>query len=610
MARLPTVGGDSGTWGSILNEFLEVSLNGDGTIQSSALQQAGAITSTSGLLKSSNNLSDVADAGSSRANLHIPYLTLAAACGNDIGGDYTAPSGSTGATFSPFSRYVDGYYPNAADMILLVNEAVNTGTGSNAPSAANGLWEVQTAGNQSEGGLWIRPTEFASGATIKGRAITVMSGAANSGPWYLQAPTAGIVIDSSSQTWLQATDTWSTSFSLVTPSGDSTGATDVTNINTALAAKKGVFLVPGATYYINSPITPISQSFLSGFQWSSASQQDYYGTGAGNPTGAVIQAVNFTGKAMILMENDTYTQYYGVDISGICLIAYGGAMPTTSHGIGAYGYWGACFLRGVQVQKPGCDCLHFDESPIVTSGFCDDWQITDCKFSGGRNGHGVNVVNNLADSWFDNCESSENALNGWSLGWVDNTRFSNCKGENNGNNGWSFNGTGSTNPAMLTGCSSQLNDQNGFLFGGGAAGSAYVLTGCRSSNNSQSAGTYAGFRTDGCRSLIMGTGCYATGDAYGAYEASSSYGMCFTGSYFVGSTANTYDDGSNTNALVNQSPAFGGSSGPGNTIDGVTVGGTPSTGQVITATSATAADWQTPASSFNGGLLAMAPTAP
>jgi len=31
MARLPTVGGDDGNWGSVLNEFLEIEHNADGT---------------------------------------------------------------------------------------------------------------------------------------------------------------------------------------------------------------------------------------------------------------------------------------------------------------------------------------------------------------------------------------------------------------------------------------------------------------------------------------------------------------------------------------------------------------------------------------------------
>ena len=42
MARLPNPGGDNGTWGSILNEFLGVSHESDGTLKSSAVTSAGA----------------------------------------------------------------------------------------------------------------------------------------------------------------------------------------------------------------------------------------------------------------------------------------------------------------------------------------------------------------------------------------------------------------------------------------------------------------------------------------------------------------------------------------------------------------------------------------
>ena len=41
MARLPTVGGDSGNWGSILNDFLAQSLNSDGSLKSTAVSSAG-----------------------------------------------------------------------------------------------------------------------------------------------------------------------------------------------------------------------------------------------------------------------------------------------------------------------------------------------------------------------------------------------------------------------------------------------------------------------------------------------------------------------------------------------------------------------------------------
>ena len=33
MARLPTVGGDAESWGSVLNEYLQTSLNSDGSLK-------------------------------------------------------------------------------------------------------------------------------------------------------------------------------------------------------------------------------------------------------------------------------------------------------------------------------------------------------------------------------------------------------------------------------------------------------------------------------------------------------------------------------------------------------------------------------------------------
>lgn len=37
MSRLPIVGGDNNTWGTILNDYLSVSINGDGTLKSGAV---------------------------------------------------------------------------------------------------------------------------------------------------------------------------------------------------------------------------------------------------------------------------------------------------------------------------------------------------------------------------------------------------------------------------------------------------------------------------------------------------------------------------------------------------------------------------------------------
>lgn len=64
MARLPDPGGDSGTWGDILNEYLAVAHNDDGTIKDEAMTSSGAA------LKSAN-LSDLDDNTAARTNIGL-----------------------------------------------------------------------------------------------------------------------------------------------------------------------------------------------------------------------------------------------------------------------------------------------------------------------------------------------------------------------------------------------------------------------------------------------------------------------------------------------------------------------------------------------------------
>jgi len=126
-----------------------------------------------------NNLSDVFDTGSSRGNLHIPSLTPAAAL-SILPVSLSAP----GATF-------DGYSASSGDLILLINQTVGS---------QNGLWTWNGAST-----LMTRPTEFASGTSVKGRTCAVLQGNNyGSSEWLLNAPTAGITVDTTTQTWIQA----------------------------------------------------------------------------------------------------------------------------------------------------------------------------------------------------------------------------------------------------------------------------------------------------------------------------------------------------------------------------------------------------------------------
>lgn len=60
MARLPQPGGDTGSWGTVLNEFLGVSLNSDGTLKESAIKSRG-VTLTVGLANADRVLSSASD---------------------------------------------------------------------------------------------------------------------------------------------------------------------------------------------------------------------------------------------------------------------------------------------------------------------------------------------------------------------------------------------------------------------------------------------------------------------------------------------------------------------------------------------------------------------
>lgn len=96
MARLPQPGGDDGTWGSVLNDFLSIEHNSDGTLKASgslsgkadnsavvhlsgAETLSGAKNFTGGLtvsganvLIANNNLSDVSSVANARTNLSMP----------------------------------------------------------------------------------------------------------------------------------------------------------------------------------------------------------------------------------------------------------------------------------------------------------------------------------------------------------------------------------------------------------------------------------------------------------------------------------------------------------------------------------------------------------
>lgn len=116
MARLPTPGGDSGTWGSILNEFLSVEHNTDGTLKTLAIGKGG----TGGT-----------DAATARANLGLGTVSTQNASNVAITGgsitsitDLAVADGGTGASTAAGARTALGAADDSAVVHLAGSETI------------------------------------------------------------------------------------------------------------------------------------------------------------------------------------------------------------------------------------------------------------------------------------------------------------------------------------------------------------------------------------------------------------------------------------------------------------------------------------------------------
>jgi hypothetical protein len=129
--RLPIPGQDNGTWGDILNAFLEVSHNSDGTLVPSALTTAGAITTVNSKSPTSGAVtlaaSDVGALTQSQADARYPQS-----------GVYVPPAGKT----------TTGAAAPAAFYNILDYGAVGNGTTSDGAAVTAFLATSPVAGSE------------------------------------------------------------------------------------------------------------------------------------------------------------------------------------------------------------------------------------------------------------------------------------------------------------------------------------------------------------------------------------------------------------------------------------------------------------------------------
>lgn len=158
-AQLPTPGSDAGTWGTMLNEFLGVSMNSNGTIMSSALTQAGGVLSTT-TLSGGDLTGTIATPTVAKVN-GVPLPVSAPSGSNEVlmtssGGAATTWSSNvaqlSGATFTGYVA------PAVAALTYNTSIAVN--------AALSNVFSVTLTGNN---GVLANPTGGVDGQVIRFR---------------------------------------------------------------------------------------------------------------------------------------------------------------------------------------------------------------------------------------------------------------------------------------------------------------------------------------------------------------------------------------------------------------------------------------------------------
>jgi hypothetical protein len=298
--RLPVPGQDDGTWGDILNGFLEVSLNSDGTLNPSAVSTAGAeLTSHKGVANgyaplNSSSLVPTTNLGTGTAS-STNYLRGDGTWVTPNGGSSTLASDSDVTIASPANNQVLTYNTSASKWENLApavsSVAVN---GGSAQTGAVNVAAVQVGGDI--GGTATAPTVTTS----------------NSVPLVTTTGTQTLTnksISGSQITSAVANATNATTASTVTTNANLTG--DVTSVGnaTTLAKLQGTTLsapAGGATSYLNATGA-----------WSTPS-----GSGATSLTGDVTGTVSSGAIAT------TVGKVNGVAVSGTA--ASGTALVATS----------------------------------------------------------------------------------------------------------------------------------------------------------------------------------------------------------------------------------------------------------------------------------------
>jgi hypothetical protein len=185
---------------------LPLSIVNGGTGSSTAAAAAVAL----GVLQEAKNLSDVADAGSSKFNLQEP-MSIVAAC----------VATTNQASLSGLLT-IDGYTLVAGDDVLLVAQTT---------ASQNGWWKAGS-------GAWTRPTSYPSGGVVSTGSIGYVKNGTQAGSIWECTTEPAVVVDTTATTWVS---TFVMGLQYLTGGGT---ITNTTIANAIAAGYTGLYLDP------------------------------------------------------------------------------------------------------------------------------------------------------------------------------------------------------------------------------------------------------------------------------------------------------------------------------------------------------------------------------
>jgi len=156
MARLPILGGDNGSWGQILNDFLVVSHASDGTLKASAVTDAGAASDSA--VVHNTSAETIAGTKTFTASPVVPSPTLGSQAANKTYVDTVAGAGAPDATTS-----VKGIVQLAGDLGGTASSPTVPGLAGKQPLSGNltaiaGLTPANDDVLQRKAGAWTNRT--------------------------------------------------------------------------------------------------------------------------------------------------------------------------------------------------------------------------------------------------------------------------------------------------------------------------------------------------------------------------------------------------------------------------------------------------------------------